>query len=348
MLDQIPPNHTTTSVVAGLRSAHDAYGPSKSTKGRTTGILMVVQPRNVNICDERPIEYALWDCDPRIPAYRVIFGEEVLAHTYLSPSRELLYHSSSVSSPIEIAVVYMRAGYDPEEYTEAGCAARSLIERSSAIKCPSILCHLATFKKVQQELTNPGILERFVTVEDAHAIKKTFAPIYPMDKSSEAGRKGCALAFNPATAHNHVLKPSLEGGAHNVYGDDIPDYLDSVPESTWHTYVLMELIKPVIQKSLLLTPRGMYHGLNADDSSDSDQEEDLHNPLHQDFISRFGGPTVSELGILGVCMWRSKERGSSEMIMNKCAGWTLKTKPSNMNEMSVVKGYGCFDSPYLI
>lgn len=35
-------------------------------------------------------------------------------------------------------------------------------------------------------------------------------------------------------------------------------------------------------------------------------------------------------------------------MINSEAGWSLKTKPANVDEMSVVKGYGCFDSPYLV
>lgn len=39
-------------------------------------------------------------------------------------------------------------------------AARSLLERSRAVKCPPISYHLAGTKKVQQELARQGVLER--------------------------------------------------------------------------------------------------------------------------------------------------------------------------------------------
>ena len=49
----------------------------------------------------------------------------------------------------EVAVVYFRAGYEPGQYhTEAEWEARRTIERSTAIKCPSIHYHLAGTKKV--------------------------------------------------------------------------------------------------------------------------------------------------------------------------------------------------------
>jgi len=352
---EMPPNNTIASLVSGLRSAHAAYEPSKHGYSSHPGILFVVQPRNINICDERPLEHALWNSNPSTPAYRVIFGEEVMAHSHLSPGGELLFQPPSLSAPLEIAVIYMRAGYDAEEYTPAGYRARVLLESSRAIKCPSILGHLATFKKVQQALAVSGVLERFLSPEDAVTIAKTFMPIYPMDVDSEAGRQGRALALDSRTARNHVLKPSLEGGGHNVYGSDILGFLRTVPQSKWHTYILMELINPVIQRGILLTTGGMYHAAVAEDTyGPHDQPRTDSSISSGDLVTRLGGPTVSELGIFGVCMWRRRKRrlwprsGSPDLMINSEAGWSLKTKPANVNEMSVVKGYGCFDSPYLV
>jgi hypothetical protein len=309
----------------------------------------------MNICDERPLEYSLWDHDPPIPAYRVVFGEEVLARTSLTDSRELLLYqpaSPSDTPPIEISVIYLRAGYDPDEYSAIGYEARLLLERSHAIKCPSILGHLATFKKVQQALCAPGALAHFLDPADAARIEQTFAPMYPLDASSTAGKRGRALASNPQTAVNHVLKPSLEGGGHNIYRRDIPAFLASIPESSWHTYILMELINPVVQQNILLSPRGMY---TADDISPdgaippapADKRKDPQ-PADQR-----PGPTVSELGIFGVCLWERKRKtkapgNRAEILVNTQAGWSLKTKPEAVDEMSVVKGYGCFDCPYLV
>jgi len=139
----------------------------------------------------------LWDREPPIPVFRAIFGEEVLARTSVAPSRELLYHSPDFSNAFEVAVAYMRAGYDAEEYTSASCAARFRIEQSRAIKCPSILCHLATFKKVQQALAEPGALNRFLTPDDAQLVAETFAPMFPLDDTSKAGKEGRALARDP-------------------------------------------------------------------------------------------------------------------------------------------------------
>ncbi len=282
-----------------------------------TGVLFVVQPNNVNTCDERPIEYALRNHG--VPVYRVIFGDETLATTSLSPSRELLYATDScgAAESVEISVVYLRAGYDVEEYTDPGFEARYQIEMSRAIKCPSILCHMATLKIVQQKLATPGSLERFVSPEDSARITTTFAPLYPLN-DSVIGREARRLACDPKTAVKYVLKPSLEGGGHNIYRGDIPAFLRSIPQSSWQDYILMAIIEPPEVRNILLSPSGTY-----------------------------SGPVISELGIFGACLWR---KGSSELeiLENEEAGFSFKTKRQDVHEMSVVKGYGCFDSPCLI
>ena len=50
----------------------------------------------------------------------------------------------------EVAVVYYRTGYSPEEYNgDRDWQVRLDIERSKAIKCPSVHYHLAGTKKVR-------------------------------------------------------------------------------------------------------------------------------------------------------------------------------------------------------
>jgi glutathione synthetase len=316
----LPPNPTVKSLVCGLVAAHAAYGSPKPNFATNTGVLFVVQPNNVNICDERPLEYSLWDQDPPIPAFRVEFGPDILTHTSLTDSRELLYHApSSYFSTIEISVVYIRAGLNLEEYDDIGLEARLQLERSRAIKCPSILSHLSTFKKVQQALSEPVALERFISPESAVRIAKTFASLYPLD-ASEHGLRARKLALDPQAATHYVLKPSLEGGGHNMYRGDIPPFLKSIPESQWPSYILMELINLPDQHNILLSRQGLYTG-----------------------------PTISELGIFGACLWRRNSNGDGvEVMENFEAGFSFKTKRRDVDEMSVVKGFGCFDSPCLV
>ena len=81
--------------------------------------------------------------------------------------------------------MYFRCGYSPDQYPSAdGCEweARLTIERSRAIKCPSIAYHLAGTKKVQQILTHPGVLEDLMGDDDkVKKIRASFTGLYSLD-----------------------------------------------------------------------------------------------------------------------------------------------------------------------
>ena len=314
----LPQNHNIESLASFLASAHTAYGPPKSKAARQTAVLYIVQPKNFNIADERPIEYALWNRTEPVPTYRLNWGDDVLQYTSLTESRELLFHPPwlKAKAPLEVSVVYLRAGYEAHEYDLVGRQTRLRLEMSSAIKCPSILSHISTFKKVQQALTAPGEIERFISPQKAKRVRETFAIIHPLDQSPEGlhARK----LVSDKDCSNYILKPSLEGGGHNIY-DRIPEFLTSIPVSYWSSYVLMERIQPPVSKNVLMGPAGVD-----------------------------GGQVVSELGIFGACLWRSTTEKGFDLLQNSCAGWSFKTKHADVDEMSVVKGYGCFDTPRLI
>lgn len=315
----LPPNSTLKALSAGLAAAHKAYGPAKSQGLTETCILFIVAADNFNIVDERPIEYALWG--ESIPSYRVSWGHDVLAHTSLTPTRELLYHPQSRPIAVEVSVVYFRSGLEVHEYNEIGRMARLQLEKSRVIKSPSILSHLTGFKKVQQALTAPGALQRYLTPEEATKISRTFAPMYPLD-DTPSGQHARTLALDPNTARNHVLKPSLEGGGHNVYGEETVAFLKQTPEELWRSYILMEKIIPPVLNNFMMSSRGFYEG-----------------------------PVISELGIFGVCLWKRVQDGEklrAEMVSELDPSWSLRTKDASVDEMSVVKGYGCFDSPALV
>ena len=71
----------------------------------------------------------------------------------------------------------------PEAYTsEAEWEARLLMERSNAIKCPSIQYQLAGSKKIQQELARPGVLEKFLTdPNEVASVREVFTGLYSLD-----------------------------------------------------------------------------------------------------------------------------------------------------------------------
>lgn len=123
-----------------------------------------------------------------------------------------------------MSVIYFRAGYEPDHYpTKNEWDARLLMERSTAIKCPSIQYHLAGTKKVQQALAKPGILSRFIDdPRKIELISEIFTGLYSLDDNEE-GEKAMKMAL--ANPEKYVLKPQREGGGNNVYGADIPAVL---------------------------------------------------------------------------------------------------------------------------
>ncbi|MGH0124492.1 UNVERIFIED_CONTAM: hypothetical protein FKN15_077177 [Acipenser sinensis] len=153
---------------------------------------------------------------------------------------------------LEVAVVYYRNGYMPQNYTEQRWEARLLMERSRAVKCPDISTHLAGTKKVQQELARPGVLERFFP-DDQEAvvrIRATFTGLYTLDMGEEGDR---TVAMAIADPDQFVLKPQREGGGNNIYGEDMCKILHNVKESSERTaYILMDKIRPQPVKNVLL------------------------------------------------------------------------------------------------
>ena len=58
-----------------------------------------------------------------------------------------------------------------------------MLERSSAIKCPSIQYFLVNMKKVQQMLTVPGVVEQYLSDPAAvQRVKQTFKNIYSLEE----------------------------------------------------------------------------------------------------------------------------------------------------------------------
>jgi glutathione synthetase len=316
----LPPSTSVPSLAAGLAAGHKAYGKSKT--GSPLCVIFLIQHHERNVFDQRHLEYTLTN-EHQVRAFRVPFGK-IMSHTKLDDKRNLLYTPPHTPNKTwEVSVVYFRAGYSPDDYSgKADWDSRLHIERSAAIKCPSILTHLAGSKKVQQVLATPDSphLARFLPDKNKAAkVLKTFAPIYPLDKS-KAGQEACKLAQNPETAARYVLKPQREGGGNNVYRKAIPKFLAETPQSHWPAYILMEMIEPPA----------------------------LTNTIFRNGEIQNGG-VIGELGVYGVCLWKTKsgEDGVVEMIENKQAGYLLRTKGDQSEEGGVAAGFGSVDSACL-
>ncbi|RMZ86511.1 hypothetical protein DV736_g6266, partial [Chaetothyriales sp. CBS 134916] len=331
-----PPNTATQTLTDSLAAAHYAYGSSKHNPQLPLCILFLVQDDERNVFDQLALSTYL-STHHKIPSFRLPTSS-ILSQTTVPPistnaSRPLVYHppSSPHHQAYEVTVVYFRALYAPSEYTSpVHWAGRHHLERSAAIKCPSVLLHLSGSKKVQQVLTSlppgPDHLSAFLphhSRSTLQSLRSTFAAQYSM-----ASAEGIGLALNPTTAARHVLKPQREGGGNNIYRTNISPFLNSIPKDQYKGYILMELIHPpATAKNVVLRSDGQV----------------------------VSGDVISELGIFGTCLWKKPkaqrvgELNSGELIMpeiihNTEGGYLLRTKAAGNDEGGVAAGFSSLDS----
>lgn len=282
-----------------------------------------------------------------IPVLRHTFAElGDLAQIDRSTKRLLIPSSLEPDgAPSEVAVIYYRSAYTPNDYpTSAEWTTRLLLERSKAIKCPSMALQLAGAKKIQQVLSEPGVLEDFLlgqdrpdvgfgrgagnlTRKDCEKLRQTWIGLWPMDNST-LGKEAYKLAMTQP--ERFVLKPQREGGGNNVYREDIPPCLRSLergrkqgasrqsqgeeeePEQK-EGYILMELITPPEGVSNWLLRGGENRARKAD--------------------------VVSELGVYGVMLFGSGDGDEdSDVVINRGAGTLLRTKGRESDEGGVAIG----------
>ena len=104
------------------------------------------------------------------------------------PLKLLCINTASIC--VQVSVIYFRCGYSPDQYpSEKEWDARLLMERSKAIKSPSIHYHLAGTKKVQQQLALPGVLEKYIKdPKKVKEIRGIFTGLYALDKVPNRAR----------------------------------------------------------------------------------------------------------------------------------------------------------------
>ncbi|MGK5094605.1 glutathione synthase [Deltaproteobacteria bacterium TL4] len=271
-----------------------------------TCLLMVVQPHDKNVFDQRGIEYALLKSHG-IPTIRLTL-EEVADYGKLKEGHLKI-------KPYLAAVTYFRAAYNPEDLESSlAFKGRQMIESSSSIKVPDIGMQLAGSKKIQQVLTNPDQLSRYVPAKVLQDVLSTFVGQYQLeDPVKTADGEVTAMEHALKVPERYVLKPQREGGGNNVYGQQIPEFLKALAPSQYPAYILMEYIPAMEHKATLVV------------------EE--HSTETQ---------CVSEIGRYGLCL---AERGL--VLRNEDAGYLVRTKAAHLHEGGVCAGYACLNSLFL-
>ncbi|KAJ1503450.1 hypothetical protein HMI55_002455 [Coelomomyces lativittatus] len=310
--ENLPPNPTTPLIVNAFKQAHVLYGQPEAI------LIIVVQPNERNRFDQRHLEHALFSTY-KLKMLRFtlleIYNQSKLVDDRLFISNQDLTSTTTPPSWMEVAIVYYRAGYTPDDYVDARCwEARERMEGSLAIQCPSLAQQLTGTKKMQQAWTVPDVLASvFPDPTMRETLQRCFMDMYPMD-TSDRGQSAYHLAMHHPS--QFVLKPQREGGGNNLYGPAIPGFLQSVSKKDLQGYILMQRIGPPSQQGLLVHP-------------------------HQPLLS----PTsvISELGIYGT--WVAD---GDRVVLNQAAGHLLRTKIESSDEGGVAAGFAVLDSPFLV
>lgn len=289
----LSPNNPLDEMVDALGEIFDYYGVDDAH------LLMVVQPKEQNLFDQRGIEYRLLE-SRGIRTLRMTL-EEVAENGVLRDGHLILNDRT-------IALVYFRAGYTPNDYPgESAWKGRELIETSSAVKCPSVGMQLAGAKKIQQVLAKPGMVEQFISPQDAARVRETFVGMYELDETIDEKPLYQVASESPG---QYVLKPQREGGGNNFYDNEMVSRLKSMSEQERKAYILMERIQSPAERSILVVDRVA-------------EETD----------------TVSEVGRYAACF-----HDGEKIRFNRDIGYLVRTKAADQNEGGVCAGYACLNS----
>lgn len=181
---------------------------------------------------------------------------------------------------------------------------------------------LAGGKRVQEILTRPGFVEKFLpelSSEDLEELRESWVGMYALDQG-----KGDESVDKARRDHRSlVLKAQREGGGNNVYKENIPAFLDTLPSKDRKAWIAMELIEPPPMSGLMVKA-GSGVAVRGD--------------------------VVSELGVFGWALFGGDrdvvKRGGVEQ--GKDVGWLVRTKGRESDEGGVAVGFSVLDSLVLV
>jgi len=298
--EHLPANPSLIHIPAALAKAHAVYGGKPGAV-----VLFVVQGTERNFADQRFLEFSLWERH-KVPVVRKTLAQIAADGAMDSATGRLCLGG------VEVSVVYYRAGYEPEDYpSDSEWGARLMMEKSLAIKCPSIAYHIVGAKKVQQALERPGAVERYLTAAESQELRTCFAGLWGLGPGEDDAAIIKKVMEDPRL---YVMKPQREGGGHNFYGQDVAVKLKELSVEERGAFILMQRICPRPQAAIL---------------------------------TRNGVPTigecVSEFGFYSVFVGDEKT-----VHMSEHAGHLVRSKLEGVDEGGVAAGYAVISSPFLV
>lgn len=148
-------------------------------------------------------------------------------------------------------------------------------------------------KKIQQILTEPKQLERFLIKEECDLLRECFAGLFNLSGNDATVTDIIKKAMSNPSAY--VLKPQREGGGNNIYGENLVSELSRMSEDERAAYILMERIQSPTRDAVLVK-KG----------------------------NTLTCPCICELGIYSVFIGYN----GNEPIVNESSGYLLRVKPA--------------------
>nr|CAB3466053.1 unnamed protein product [Digitaria exilis] len=308
---RVPGNAASSKFAEALAKAWAEFNVDSAV------VMMIIQPEERNMYDQYWLTKHLKESYPFMFCFYFLrshmASQQLGKHCHRWRPKGRFYQMEPFwcTDNKQVAVVYYRAGYTPNDYpSEAEWSARLLIEQSSAVKCPSISYHLVGTKKIQQELAKPNVLERFLeNKEDIAKLRKCFAGLWSLDDEE-------IIKTAIEKPELFVLKPQREGGGNNIYGLDLRETLTILQKEGGDAraaYILMQRIFPEASLAYLVRDGISHEGL-----------------------------VISELGIYGAYL-----RNKDKVVINDQCGYLMRTKVSSSDEGGVAAGFAVLDSLYL-
>ncbi|EFA78309.1 glutathione synthase [Heterostelium album PN500] len=234
-LASLPENHADVEFCKAFAKAFELYGKQDAV------VMIIVQPDERNIWDQKMIGYTLWQ-NHKIRMIRRTL-QDINERATLHPETGAL----------------LIAGYTPNDYpSQKEWDARLLVERSLSIKCPSIANHLVGAKKIQQAIAKTGILEQLYQPSDSSAIgrmRDSFTGLYSLSKE-DIDRSVVERAIQHPELF--VMKPQREGGGNNIYGENVRTSLQTMSPDDLSSYILMDRIVPKTFSSYIIRERELH------------------------------------------------------------------------------------------
>uniref|UniRef100_A0A674P7W6 Glutathione synthetase n=1 Tax=Takifugu rubripes TaxID=31033 RepID=A0A674P7W6_TAKRU len=200
-------NNSAAGLAEAIAKAWELYGSKRAI------VMFLVEENQINIFDQRCIENELWKRN--ISTKRKRF-RDVSKTGSLDPDRKLFVDGQ------EVAVVYFRNGYMPQNYQKNA--------------------NIFNVENFKLDIKN-WLMSGYFPLS-------TFAGLYTLDMGPE-GDKTIEMALR--TPGLFVLKPQREGGGNNLYGAELQQVLQEVKGSEERmAYILMDKIHPTPVQNILL------------------------------------------------------------------------------------------------